>query len=803
MRRLLTYLLLTLWCMGAAAVETRIVGEVFSASTGEPLQNVSVYFKGTQVGTTTDEHGMFYLHVDLMRSAQLTVSSIGYKTQRFTVEPGKDAGLAVVLEEKKQNLEEVVILPGANPALPLMDSVRAHRKENNGYELQGTGYGEGETETQYFLSNITGKTLKRRLWKSLQSGMIQQEDSTWILPLPDDLYASLAVPLPEHLDFYEPTMPFGGLSLLSPTAASAPAYYRFFLVDSLESPKRYIVDFRPKNNFDPLFTGSLTIDSATYALTDVKAAIPREANINYLTALQYHNGYKSAGTGYRPEEEQMSAVMDIAIKADSSHIFPSLLAKQRWRSTEEAGKTSSTSTTSYPSETSQTRADSVPEPPLIKVLSWLAWIYHTGYVKTGTPVDIGNLIETFQYNRYELLHMGLPFRTNEKLFPHVSLEGYVAYGIRDHGIKYKTQARVILPTTRRHVLGAYWWDHYTYSEVSAFDELLSENNWGYGNMPFTTYVLSDVWYGAKNKEQRGMRTTAVRQREFKLWAENEWCCGSGARPAVETTLSVQIGRMGYGDACQFHYYDMPSFRYGSVRGIVRLGWNERTADLYLTRKHIYSTLPTLFLGAEMGSWQGEGEDHYRMYGQLNVLLRQNASLGMGGTLSYSFGAGLVLGTVPYPLLAIMDGNQSYTYAPTRFTLLNNAQYVTDKYLFLHSEWNGQGILFNRIPGVRYLRLRELVEFKIAYGGLSGSNRNLLETISPSVGQPDTQLSNVNSQSATDLAQYSTLNVPYVEIGVGIGNILRIGDVYSIWRLTSVGDGITPRWAIRFRLNLGL
>ena len=156
---------------------------------------------------------------------------------------------------------------------------------------------------------------------------------------------------------------------------------------------------------------------------------------------------------------------------------------------------------------------------------------------------------------------------------------------------------------------------------------------------------------------------------------------------------------------------------------------------------------------------------------------------MGGTLSYTFGAGLTLGTVPYPLLSTMNGNQSYSYAPTRFTLMNNAQYMTDKYLFLHVDWNGQGILFNRIPGVRYARLRELVEMKIAYGGLGDAQIRLNSTLE---GAPT-----------------QTLTIPYVEMGVGIGNILRICDVYSIWRLTRFDDATTPRWAVRFRLNLGL
>lgn len=758
------------------AVETRIIGEVLSASTGEHMANVSVFFKGTQVGTTTDEHGSFYLHVDLMRKAALTFSCIGYKTQRFTIEPGQDVGFQVVMEEKKNNLEELVVLPGANPALPLMDSVRAHRRDN----MPSDGSYDGTTDLQYFLSHITGKTLKRRLWKSLESGMIMQEDSTYILPLPDALYTSLSVPMPDHLDFYNPTLPFGGLSLLSPTAASAPAYYRYFLIDSLESPKRYIVDFRPKNAFDPLFTGSLIIDSATYAIDSVKASVPKDANINYLTSLHYDSRY----TGHTLTDEHISAVMDIAVRTDSSHTFPALLAKQAYTNRPYgANMPNLPNRANLPNKANRANISSTDslapaQPPLFRVLSWFAWIYHTGYVKTGTPVDVGKILEVFQYNRYEKLHLGLPFRTNEKLFPHVSLEGYVGYGFRDRGVKYKAQAQVILPTERRNILGAYWWDHYVNSEVSSFDELMCENNWGYGNMPFTTYVLQDVFY--KNSHAT---TTAVRKREFRLWAENDWCGSDGGRPAVETTLSFQMGRMGYGNACNYHYYDMPSFRYRSFSGVVRLGWHEKVADLYLTRKHIYSTMPTLFLGAEMGSYQMDGEDHYHVYGHLKLLLRQDASLGMGGTLSYTFGAGLTLGAVPYPLLSTMNGNQSYSYAPTRFTLMNNAQFMADKYLFLHADWNGQGILFNRIPGVRYLRLRELVEMKVAYGGLSDAQVCLNSTIE---GAPT-----------------ATLNIPYVEMGVGIGNILRICDVYSVWRLTPVGDGTTPRWAVRFRLNLGL
>jgi hypothetical protein len=57
--------------------------------------------------------------------------------------------------------------------------------------------------------------------------------------------------------------------------------------------------------------------------------------------------------------------------------------------------------------------------------------------------------------------------------------------------------------------------------------------------------------------------------------------------------------------------------------------------------------------------------------------------------------------------------------------MNNYQYAADKYIALHAHWNGKGLLFNLIPGIRYTRLRELVELKVAYGGMNTSHTSVL------------------------------------------------------------------------------
>ena len=92
-----------------------------------------------------------------------------------------------------------------------------------------------------------------------------------------------------------------------------------------------------------------------------------------------------------------------------------------------------------------------------------------------------------------------------------------------------------------------------------------------------------------------------------------------------------------------------------------------------------------------------------------------------------------------------------------------------------------------ISGHRRRMASELAELKVAYGGLRQDHQSILAFPTTQAGQ-------------------STLhapNIPYVEMGVGIGNILRIGEVYGIFRLTQWQDNNTPWWAVRFRLHLGM
>lgn len=765
----------------AAVRETVVVGEVYDAATGSPLANADVYWQGTRSGTTTNGEGLFLLRGVWEKKRVLVCSLVGYHTERITIEPGTQSGVNILLRERIGSIEEVLVRPGDNPAIPLMEKVRAQRRTND----PGTVRSTGQT-TRLWVSGIDSRHLQHRLWQGLQPVLEAAADSSYLLPLyyrhtqgaqceekaamlTSTDYRVLLDGLPDACNFYRNNVEILSASFVSPLSSAGGAYYRYYLADSLRtgSEKHYIVHYRTRNAFYPTFNGEMAIDSATCALRRVDAAVPGETSLNYLRRLTLHQQYDSTGS---PQHARLQMLLDFAVKSDTGGLFPTLLLEHDSRFAPVTGGTG------IPADSLRPAAvDAVAANGLMRFARFCAYVVGTGYLPTGTPVEIGKLTETLKYSAQEGLRVGVPLRTTQDLWKHVALEGYIAYGTGDRAWKGAGEIHLQLPADRRHILHLRYGDEYVYSDVNRFSALIRENSVWSPQMALLTQWLQSAVYN-----RAYYYNTASRRREVRVLSENDWT------DFLETQTYIEAGRMGYGEPTR-DYGAQSSFFYAAAGGVTRWSFGERKADRYFQRRHIYNLRPVLFAGAELGSYQTADMTSYRLYGKVNILLRQRVNLGTGGTLNYALQAGMVIGRVPYPLLQIMPGNQTYTFDADRFTLMNNYQYAADRYITLQADWNGEGILFNLIPGLRYLRLRELAEVKVAYGGLHHDHRSV-------VGFP------VLQQGAGTL---SSLRVPYVEVGVGIGNILRVGEVYSIWRVTHTDDPAAPYWAMRFRLKIGL
>jgi len=90
-----------------------ITGNVFDASTGEPLIYASIGVIETSVGTITSEKGNFKLEVkNLPNKSIIRFSMIGFKAKTFTIEELTNQGNAIRLENETYKLPEVIVTPG-------------------------------------------------------------------------------------------------------------------------------------------------------------------------------------------------------------------------------------------------------------------------------------------------------------------------------------------------------------------------------------------------------------------------------------------------------------------------------------------------------------------------------------------------------------------------------------------------------------------------------------------------------------------------------------------------------------------
>lgn len=114
-----------------------VAGVVYDEESGEPLIGASVMLKGTTIGTTTDENGVFKLNTFPVGQI-LVVSSLGYNTQEVIVSANQ---MEFALSET-QTLNEVVVTAGVRREYKSKDKRKKMvEREEDEKQLQGKADG--------------------------------------------------------------------------------------------------------------------------------------------------------------------------------------------------------------------------------------------------------------------------------------------------------------------------------------------------------------------------------------------------------------------------------------------------------------------------------------------------------------------------------------------------------------------------------------------------------------------------------------------------------------------------------------
>ena len=160
-----------------------------------------------------------------------------------------------------------------------------------------------------------------------------------------------------------------------------------------------------------------------------------------------------------------------------------------------------------------------------------------------------------------------------------------------------------------------------------------------------------------------------------------------------------------------------------------------------------------------------------------LIVRQNVNTTFLGRTKYVLDMGYYKTSDNTPLIFLEHhrGNESYIYDLTKSSLMNQNEFVSDRYVAFYLDQHLNGRIFNHIPLLNRLEIRETITTNIVFGNLHNTfQRN-------------------NLSDLTYALNYST---PYAEVGIGVENIFKLIRLNFIWRLTyldkpkSVPFGIT-------------
>ena len=211
---------------------------------------------------------------------------------------------------------------------------------------------------------------------------------------------------------------------------------------------------------------------------------------------------------------------------------------------------------------------------------------------------------------------------------------------------------------------------------------------------------------------------------------------------------------------------------------LRWKFKERIVSGVFNRVSLGSAWPEMVLTATGGLARAS-----QRYPYLDLRLRfiHRLKLKLLGQSRIMAECGQIFGAVPYPLLRLHEGNETYAFERNAFNMMNHYEFASDRYAQLSVEHHFQGLFLNRIPLLRMLKLREVFTFKTVVGTLSEQNRQIL--LFPEGMQ--------------------SLGKPYAEVGVGLENILKLLRVDAFWRLTHLNHPNIQKFGLRVCMQFEL
>lgn len=823
----LFFLFIIFFAANSYSQQTVVKGKITDAETGEALPFITVFFKNTAVGTSSDFEGFFELKTNQMVDS-ISAKSIGYKTVSKKIVKGITQEIDFALESNSNSLNEVVVKPGVNKAIRIIKNAQDNRKKYNIEKLDQYEY-ESFTKIQLAVDNISDKFKKRKIYREMESlfdtisSLKADTNALPVLPvfvsetLSDFYYNKLPYRTKEIIkatrikgvgigeesyvaqvlgssfqqyNFYENNLYLFDKDFISPLSILSLTYYHFALLDStdIEGKKTYKIRVWPKNKKDLVFSGHIWIQDTSFALKQVSLEISKEANINFIEKIKIQQEMTEVEKdAWLPSKTRV--LIDVAELSNNSlgmigtyytstknqkvnkkheikfYEQKVIVKEDAYSKSDEFWDTSRHEKLSASDIKIYNLVDSFKSKPLIKTYVDIAEIIAEGYkpIAKGN-FEIGPYVSLIGYNPLEGFRMRAGIRTTEKLFKNSKYETFLAYGFGDKKIKYGLDAIWVLD--RKH------WSKVGLGIKNDVDLL------GVTDDPFVT---SSLYKSLNTLGSYRLNYTF----EYKIFAEREFIKGI----TFKTNMRHNDYHFEPNSKFNFAYYKNPEtdfisnkFSVTTINASIKISLKQQFVYRHVDRYNLGNLKqPVITLNYTKGVKLFDGQYNFDKIG---FKIWQYNSWANFGNFEYTIQAGKTYGTIPYPILEVARGNESLNSSFYGYNQMKFFEFVSDQYISAHYEHNDNGLIFNRVPLIKELKWRFFYNAKAIYGSLNSKNLNLVPPLD-AFGNP-----------VTNIGRYK-YKTPYVELGYGIENIFKFIRVDFIHRLTYLYKQDAKPFGVKF------
>jgi len=594
---------------------------------------------------------------------------------------------------------------------------------------------------------------------------------------------------------------------VSPLSSTlAVSYYKYYIMDTLDISGDKCIDlaFVPVNSQSYGFTGRLYITlDGEYAVKRCLLNVPRNINLNWVDELRIVQEFKRAEDNTWILDTENTYVNLYIVKGGQQLYAHQLRNYDKYDfSPPDVGSTFSMLGSIHVLPDATQRPDSfwinnrhVPlgekesalkdlvtelrKVPAFNAIIKTVEILITGYIPTKPDkkeslFDFGPMNTTFNANKLEGFRFRLGGMTTANLNPRWFVGGYMAYGLNDRKLKYQGKLTHSFTDKEYHERES---PMHNLSLMHEYDVYTPGQDF--------LFTSKDNMFVAWKVGEPVTQMQYIRKTVFQY--DKEWLNGLSVKGWLKHENNEAAGTLTYSKYInQDMLIGVKDFTTSEVGVQLRFAPGERAYNSREGKSSVFNLskdAPIFKVSHQMGFNNVLGGEY--KYNHTEISGEKRIWLSSFGHIDAIVKAGKVWDKVPFPLLILPNTNQSITIQPETFTMMRAMEFVTDQYASFYITYYLKGWILNRVPVIKWLKMREVISFSGLIGDLSDKNNPAIHP---------------NGLFILPDGTRTLGNTPYLEASVGLENIFKILRIDYYRRLTYLNEPNIKKGGIRIALR---